>query len=74
MNATRATKREQMIRIIISDVFYFIRVVNIYWSHDFLVEVDASFLKCFLQSGQMIVRDLSVFAQLNAKLRLVDVV
>ena len=61
-------------RIIISDGFCFIRVVNIYWSHDFLVEVDASFPKCFLQSGQMIVRNLSVFAQLYAKLRFVDVV
>ena len=63
-----------MIRIIISDVACLFGIIDIYWSHDFLVEVDASFLKCFLQSGQMIVRDLSVFAQLNTKLRFVDVV
>ena len=57
-----------------SNAVSFFGVVDIYWSHDLLIEADASLPEFFLQSGQMIIRDLSVFAQLNTKLCLVDVV
>ncbi len=57
-----------------SNAVSFFGVVDIYWSHYLLTAADASLPEFFLQSGQMIIRDLSVFAQLNTKLCLVDVV